>query len=159
MKSMKSNTLDSLAATLAVLLPLLTTLSAGAGTITLVTLPATSTDLATGISPGKHYVCVFDYGNNGSPPSAINGVPVTHFDPGNQVVNLTNIVDANFGGQAILSSGPPNGSSSACKLARTSNSGQGSLASQADGNMFALLTEPALRRQFRAGGHVAAAGV
>ena len=33
------------------------------------------------------------------------------------------------------------GAGSACKLARTSNSGQGSLASQADGNMFALLTD------------------
>jgi len=110
-------------------------------TFSVATLPATNTDLATGITANKHYVCAFDFGNSGSPPSDINGVPFTHFDPGNQTVNVASAVDPNFGGQVILSSGPPPGSTSPCKLARTSNSGQGSLSTQADGNMFLLLTD------------------
>jgi hypothetical protein len=50
MKGMKSKSLNTLAATLAVLLPLLTSLSARAGTITVVNLPPTNTDIATGIT-------------------------------------------------------------------------------------------------------------
>jgi len=137
---MRVKLLQALAAASAAWWTLAGTASIRAGTITLVTLPATNTDLATGITPGKHYVCAFDYGNGGATVS-VNGVNFVHFDPGNQTVNITNIVDTNFGGQAVLSSGPPNGSSAACKLARTSNSGQGSLASQAGGNMFTLLTD------------------
>src|ERR1035441_6419952 len=124
---------------LAVLLALLAPASLRAGTITVVNLPATGTDAVTGITTNKHYVCAFDFGNNGSPPGNINGVPFTHPDLGNQTVNVTNIIDPNFGGQVIMSSGGPvvNG----CKLARTSNSGQGSLSGQANGNMFGLLTD------------------
>jgi hypothetical protein len=67
-----------------------------AGTITVVNLPATGTDAATGITTNKHYVCAFDFGNNGSPPGNINGVPFAHPDLGNQTVNVTNILDPNY---------------------------------------------------------------
>jgi hypothetical protein len=122
---------------LAVLLALLAPASLRAGTITVVNLPATGTDAATGITTNKHYVCAIDFGNNGSPPGNINGVPFIHPDLGNQTVNSYTNSDANFGGMYIISSG----GSAACKLARTSSSGQGSLSTQADGNMFGLLTD------------------
>lgn len=113
-------------------------ISAPAGTISVVNLPATGTDAATGITANKSYVSAFDYGNANTTTYSVNGVPFTHCDPGNQTVNLITFTDANHpGGQVILSSG----GSAPCKLARTSNSGQGSLSSQANGTMFSILTD------------------
>ncbi|MGH8024689.1 MAG: hypothetical protein ACRED1_13955, partial [Limisphaerales bacterium] len=112
---------------------------ARAGTITVVNLPSTKTDLATGITTNKHYVCAFDFGNNGTTPT-INGVPFTHLDPGNQITTVTNKIDANFGGQVILTcTNSVNHPTS--KLARTSNAGQGKTSSQVDGNTLTLLTD------------------
>ena len=124
---------------LAVLLALLAPVSMRAGTITVVNFPATGTDAATGITTNQNYVCAFDYGNQSTNTFSVNGVPFAHFDPGNQIVNVTNVIDPKHGGQVILSSGGP--VNPGCKLARTSNSGQGSLSTQADGTMFSLLTD------------------
>ena len=129
------------AAALAVLLTLLTNTSLRAGTITVVNLPTTGTDAVTGITTNQNYVCAFDYGNQNTNTYSVNGVPFAHFDPGNQIVNVTNVIDPKHRGQVILSSGPPPGNTNPCKLARTSNSGQGSLSTQADGTMFSLLTD------------------
>jgi hypothetical protein len=123
-----------------VLLALLSSVSTRAGNITLVNLPATGTDAATGITTNKHYVCAFDFGNRDTTTYRVNdGVPFAHFDPQNQINNVTNVIDPNFGGQVILSSGGP--VNPGCKLARTSNAGQGNLAGQADGNMYYLLCD------------------
>src|SRR5215469_10611086 len=69
-----------------------------AGTVTVVNLPATGTDAATGISTTNTYLCCIDFGNSASPPGNVNGVPFIHPDFGNQIVNSTNGVDANHGG-------------------------------------------------------------
>ncbi|HZM02596.1 MAG TPA: LamG-like jellyroll fold domain-containing protein [Candidatus Saccharimonadales bacterium] len=134
---MTTKILTTFAAATAVLLTFLGPETTRAGTITIVNLPATNTDFASVITTNNYYVCAFDFGNSNTNTYSVNGVPFTHFDPGNQTVNLTNVVDPNFGGQVILSSG----GTAACKLARTSNSGQGSLSTQSDGNMFNLLTD------------------
>jgi hypothetical protein len=72
---------------------LLTAASSVAGTITVVNLPATGTDAATGISATNTYLFCIDFGNNTNPPSNINGVPFIHRDLGNQIVNTTNGFD------------------------------------------------------------------
>jgi len=109
----------------------------GAGTITVMNLPATGTDAATGISTTNTYLCCIDFGNNTSPPGNINGVPFIHPDLGNQTVNTTNGVDANHGGSYTITTG----GSAACAIARTSSTTQGNVTNQADGNMRALLTD------------------
>ncbi len=60
---------------LAALLALLAPASTRAGTITVVNLPATGTDLATGITTNQNYVCAFDYGNQSTNTYSVNGVP------------------------------------------------------------------------------------
>jgi Concanavalin A-like lectin/glucanases superfamily/Immunoglobulin domain/Immunoglobulin I-set domain len=137
---MKTKLSHPFATAFAALLILLTAASLRAGTITVVDLPATGTDAASDISTNKHYVCAFDYGNSATPPSNINGVPITQFGwPGasNNHFATTNAVDANFGGQVVFTTGGPNNN----QLANTSNLGQGSGASQADGNMQALYAD------------------
>lgn len=133
---MKIKSLTTIAAS-AVLLTLLTTASAQAGTIAVVNLPGTNTDAASEITTNKTYVCAFDYGNRNTTIYSVNGVLFTHIDPGNQLVNSLTVPDTNYGGQVVLSSG----GSAACKLARTSNTSQGNLAAQADGNMYNLLAD------------------
>ena len=108
-----------------------------AGTVTVVNLPATATDAATGISATNTYLCCIDFGNGTSFPGNINGVPFIHPDLGNQVVNTTNGVDANHGGSYTITTG----GSAACEIAETSSTTQGSVTNQADGNMRALLTD------------------
>ena len=100
---MKTKLLNTFAAASAVLATLLGTASARAGTITVVNLPATGTDAATGITTNKHYVCAFDFGNNGTTPT-INGVPFTHYTPptGTSATNYVSTTDANFGGTVTL---------------------------------------------------------
>ena len=116
---------------------LLTIWSSRAGTITVVNLPATGTDAATGISTTNTYLCCIDFGNYTSPPVGINGVPFIHPDLGNQIVNTTNGVDANHGGSYTITTG----GSAACQIARTFSTTQGGVTNQADGNMRALLTD------------------
>ncbi len=113
---------------------LLTALSSFAGTITVVTLPATGTDAATGISTTNAYLCCLDFGNNANPPGNINGVSFIHPDLGNQVVNTTNGVDSNHGGSYTITTGGP----AACKIARTTSATPGG---QADGNTWAILND------------------
>jgi hypothetical protein len=105
--------------------------------ISVATLPATNTDIATGIFPGKHYLCAFD-GGTGSTVPTINGVPFTKFDPGQNVGFTASLTDPNFGGTLTLNCGGPGGNN---MLGRTSSTGQGNLAGQADGSMFTLLTD------------------
>lgn len=111
--------------------------SSRAGTITVVNLPATGTDAATGITNANTYLCCIDFGNYTSPPGNINGVPFVHPDLGNQVVNTTNGVDASHGGSYTITTG----GSAPCKIARTYSTTQGGVTNQADGNMRALLTD------------------
>jgi hypothetical protein len=113
---------------------LLTAASSLAGTITVVNLPATGTDTATGISATNTYLCCIDFGNNAGPPGNINGVPFMHPDLGNQIVNTTNGFDANHGGSYTITTG----GSAACMIARTSST---TPASQADGNMCKMLND------------------
>ena len=54
---------------------LLVSASIRAGTITVVNLPATGTDAATGISTTNTYLSCIDFGDSTSPPGNINGVP------------------------------------------------------------------------------------
>lgn len=105
-----------------------------AGTITVVNLPATGTDAATGISPSNTYLCCIDFGDNASPPGNINGVPFVHPDLGNQTVNSYTNTDPNFGGSYIVTTG----GSAACKIARTTST---TPAGQADGNTWAMLND------------------
>lgn len=127
------------------LLSLAAAASLQAGTISVVNLPATGTDLATGIDTNKLYICAFDYGSLNTTTYSVNGVPLRHFTPGGQTVNVTNVIDSTHGGQVILSSGPAPGTSTACKLAATSSTTQGGtsgpVANQADGNMRSVLTD------------------
>lgn len=136
---MNTKLLNASAAAFILLLAVLPAGSARAGTITVVDLPATGTDAASGISTNNHYVCAFDYGNNANTPT-INGVPFTHLGwPGanNNQFAVTNAVDANFGGQLVISSGGP----VANKLANADNLGQGNGAAQADGNIQTLYAD------------------
>jgi hypothetical protein len=128
----------TMAAAFAVPLTLLTTTSLRAGTITVVDLPATGTDVATGITTNKHYVCALDFGNYGSPPGNINGVRFYHVSPNNTATNLTG-ADPNFGGGFVLSCGNTTNASFTGKLNSTSSTTQGSPNSQADGNMRLML--------------------
>jgi hypothetical protein len=122
----------SVAAAIAV--ALLMPWSSRAGTITVVNLPATGTDAATGMSTTNSYLCCIDFGNNASPPGNINGVPFIHPDLGNQIVNTTNGVDASHGGTYTITTG----GSAACKIARTSST---TPAGQADGNTWKMLND------------------
>src|ERR1700733_11358897 len=89
---------------LAVLLSLAGALSASAGTISVVNLPTTGTDAATGINTGKTYVNVFDYGSLNTTTYSVNGVPFTHVRSAAQNVYVTtNFVDSTHGGQVIVS--------------------------------------------------------
>jgi alpha-L-rhamnosidase len=122
-----------LAVAVALLMPWLSE----AGTITMANLPATGTDAATGISTANTYLCCIDFGNSANPPGNINGVQFIHPNLGNQTVNTTNGVDANHGGSYTITTGGP----TACEIAETSSTTQGSVTNQADGNMRALLTD------------------
>ena len=131
---------------LAVLLALLAPASLRAGTITVVNLPATGTDAASGISSANTYLDAFDFGNDGgaSTPIAIsiNSVPFTHYALGgtaNNTVQTLSTTDAHFGGTLTLTSGGPGPDTD--RLGQASNAGQGSLSAQADGNMRTLLTD------------------
>lgn len=128
---------------MATIATLLTAWSSHGGTITVVELPSTSTDAATGINSNKQYLCAFDFGNYGNPPNNVNGVPMTHFtlSGANNLFNTTNAVDRNFGGQVILTSGGPTGSHLAQTSSTTQGGTSGNVTNQADGNMRSLLTD------------------
>lgn len=123
-----------------ILFALLAGAIAQAGTISVVNLPPTGTDLATGITTNKHYVCAFDFGNGTA--VNINGVTFTHYNPPTGTDYLST-ADANFGGTLTLTSPGTNGvnHSVTINISRTSNSGQGNVPGQADGNMKTLLTD------------------
>ena len=122
---------------LAVLLVLLAPASLRAGTISVVNLPTTGTDAATGITTNKTYVCAFDFGNKDTVTYSVNTVPFAHFKvTANNTFLVTNWVDSVHGGQVVVSTSVANHG-----LNVTSSSGQGSLANQADGQMFNLLTD------------------
>src|SRR5579859_409597 len=106
---------------------LLTIWSSRAGTITVVNLPATGTDAATGISTTNNYLCCIDFGNSTTPPGSVNNVPFIHPDLGNQIVNTTNGVDINHGGTYTIMTG----GSAPCMIARTTST---TPSGQADGN-------------------------
>jgi hypothetical protein len=118
----------------AIALALLLVWSSRAGTVTVVNLPATGTDAATGINSTNAYLCCLDFGNNASPPGNINGVSFIHPDLGNQIVNTTNGVDANHGGFYTITTG----GSAACDIARTTST---TPAGQADGNTWKMLND------------------
>jgi hypothetical protein len=104
---MNTKSLNTFAAAFAVLLTLLGAASVRAGTITLVTLPGTNTDIATGITTNKTYVSCFDYGNRNTTVYSVNGVPFAHVATAvNNVFPLTNWIDPasgvwNSGGQIL----------------------------------------------------------
>lgn len=102
--------------------------------IKVVNLPATNTDAATGLNPSNTYICCIDFGNSSSPPGNINGVPFIHPNLGNQVVNTTNGLDTNHGGNYTISTG----GSAPCQIAQTTSS---SPTGQADGNTWAMLND------------------
>ncbi len=121
------------------LLSLLPAISTRAGTITVVNLPPTSTDLATGINTNKTYVSCFDFGSANATVYSVNGVPFVHVrSAANNVYLITNWVDTNVlhGGQIIVTTGVTNKG-----IDVTSSSSQGGLANQSDGNMFSILTD------------------
>jgi len=115
-----------------------------AGTISVVNLPATGTDAASGISSANTYLDAWDFGNNGTTPT-INGVPFTHYSPpaGTSATNYAFLTDPNFGGTLTLQTPGANGpvAGTTYNLGRTSSATQGNLAAQADGNMNTLLTD------------------
>ena len=110
---------------LAALLALLTTASIRAGTITVVSLPATGTDAATGISTANTYVCCLAFGTNAN--ITINGVPFQSVKPNNTVTSV-NGTDNTHGGTYTLTANH--------NLNSTSNT---NATGEADGNTLAML--------------------
>jgi hypothetical protein len=128
-----------LLSTLAALAALAGAFSARAGTIMAVNLPPTNTDIATGITTNKTYVCAFDYGSQNTTTYSVNGVPFAHFKTAAQNTYLvTNWIDTNagHGGQVIVTTSAANHG-----IDDTSSATQGSVANQADGNMRSILTD------------------
>ena len=113
-----------------VLLALLGTGSIYAGSITVVNLPATGTDAATGINSTNTYLCCLDFGN-GAAVGSINGVAFQHLSfPNTSTVNSG--TETNHGGTWNISAN--------LNLASTSG-GPVSASSQADGNTAIMLTD------------------
>ncbi len=129
---MKSKSFNVQVTAVAMFLALLTTMSARAGSIYVVNLPPTNTDIATGITTNKTYVSAFDYGNYSTTTYSINGVPLTHWaaSANNTYISITN-VDPNYGGRVIFSS--------AKDVDRTDSTTTGSPANQASGNTLLML--------------------
>ncbi len=111
-----------------------------AGSITQVSLPATGSDAASGISTSVNYLCALDFGNNTSAIS-VAGVPFQQLSltgKGSGVDNRHPVfsgTDANYGGTWTLTADFSDGSNG---LAGISNAGA---ASQADGAMQGLLSD------------------
>ncbi len=113
--------------TAAFLLALLTAASVRAGTITLVSLPATGTDAATGIASTNTYLCCLAFGSSAN--VTINGVPFQFVHPGGVVPPVSG-TDTTHGGTYILSANH--------NLNSTSNT---NVNNQADGSTKTLLTD------------------
>jgi nitroreductase len=114
------------------LLSLLATASLRAGTITVVALSSTGTDVATGInstdSSTNHYLCCLCFGS-GSGNVTVNGVPFLR-EKLSGALTLAG-TDSNHGGSWTLTANH--------NLGSTSN---GNASSQADGNTASLLSGP-----------------
>lgn len=143
---MNTKLLNTFATASAVLLTLMGAVSSRAGVITVVDLPYTNTDIATGINTNKAneglYVSCFDYGSiNSGTTYTVNGVKMFHFGwatPGvNNKYSITNKIDPNFGGQVIITSGGPNNN----LIADQGSTTTGTVTNQADGNMRNVLTD------------------
>ena len=137
---MNAKSFNTLIAAFVALVTLVTAASTRAGTITIVDLPATGTDGASDITNSKTYVCAVNYGVTNAPSVTnviVNGVTFYHFGPVDNKFTTTNSVDSINGGRFVLSCGGPN-----ANLLRTQNNpGQGAVATQADGNMFIVLSD------------------
>jgi hypothetical protein len=125
----KMNTKLTSKVTLAALLALLTTISIRAGTITLVSLPATGTDAASGINSANIYVCCVDFGS-GTAVGSINSVPFVHFGPTSGT--SVNVTDTPHGGKCTLTTTDASGFRSV---------GSGGATVAADGSTKVMLTD------------------
>ncbi len=126
---METKLLNKFAIASTALLILLGNPAARAGTITVVGLPPTGTDAASGITTNKTYVSAFDFGSKDTVTYSVNGVPFAHVKTtANNTFLVTNWVDSNVlhGGQVIVSVAPTNHG-----INVTSSTPSG----QADGNM------------------------
>jgi hypothetical protein len=114
------------------------TVSARAGSISLVNLPTSNTDANSGISSLNMYLDAWDFGSGGTTPT-INGVAFTHIAAPSPAANTTNKTDINWGGTLTLSTGP----GTTNNLGNANSSSQGSLSSQVQSGsgMFTLLTD------------------
>lgn len=129
--------LPTLAAVFATLLPLVTASPVRGGNITVMNLPSTGTDLATGITTNKTYVSAFNFGSQNTTVYSVNSVPFAHpKTAANNIYLSTNWVDTVHGGQVIASTSAANKG-----VDVTSSGTQGNLAAQADGNMRSILTD------------------
>jgi hypothetical protein len=132
------------------LLALPLTISVRAGTITVVPLPGTNTDLATGITTNKTYVSCVDYGNRNNTIYSVNGVPFAHpdFSFANNTVYATNFFDPAsavwatggqiLGGYVFLST-ITNSAGNIGHIDQASSAPPGTPGPQADGNTLNLL--------------------
>jgi hypothetical protein len=139
---MNTKSFNTLAVVSAVLLTLLGSASVRAGTITVVNLPATNTDIATGITTNKTYVCAFNFGSQNATTYSVNGVPFAHFKSAMQNVHLTtNWIDTTHGGQVIVSVAVTNKGIDVTSSTASGGNGAPTVAQQADGNMRSILTD------------------
>ena len=141
---MNKAVLSSFTVASALALACITTTSTHAGTISVVDLPATGTDAASGISTANSYLDAFDFGNNANVGSslAINGVNFTHFTLAAQTTyTTTNTTDLYTGGGTLTLSGDGYNAPGNTPFNMSSSLTQGGLSSQADGNMFTLFTD------------------
>lgn len=114
----------------ALLLSLLATISIRAGTITVVSLPATGTDAATGISSANTYVCCLAYGS-GTGGVTINSVPFIQVKPSAAVPPVSGTdTTPGHGGTYYLDANH--------NINSTSNTGATGLA---DGSTLTMLTD------------------
>jgi hypothetical protein len=125
---MKTKLFNTFAAASAALLTFLGAASVRAGTITVVGLPAVNTDIATGITTNKSYVCAFDYGSKDAVTYSVNGVPFAHVTvSANNTFLVANFVDPNHSSDQVIVSVSANNHG----INVTSSTPSG----QADGNM------------------------
>jgi hypothetical protein len=99
-------------------------------TLSLVQLPATGTDAATGIDPGSNYLCVLDFAASAF-SGQVNGVT---FTPVSLSGATQSGVDPNYGGSWTASTTDVNG------FKDVAGGSTATLNTQADGNMASVLT-------------------
>jgi hypothetical protein len=114
----------------------LITVSLRAGTITVVPLPPTGTDLASGITTNKTYVSAFDYGNRNSTIYSVNSVSFAHVaTTANNKFPLTNWFDPYHSSDEVFVSVSTNSAANNEGVDVTSSTPPGN---QSDGNMLNL---------------------